>query len=256
VLGFEGLEYVSQMYPLEKGNEKAALDKIITELTFRSSDNGMHNVLIMVDDEGELAALSKKERNDAVNSHSKWIDAAAALGCHSIRVNLFGKDAEHDFNQWKETASDGLRKLSELAAKSNINVIVENHGGLSSDAGKLLHVIRNVNMKNCGTLPDFGNFCTKREGGERWSGDCIEKYDKYKGVAEMLPFAKGISAKSYDFDFAGNETTIDYVKMLKAVKDSGYTGFIGVEYEGNRLAEEQGIEATKKLLIQAASKLD
>lgn len=254
-LGFEGLEYVSQLYPLDAKNEKASLDKLVRELHLRSQDNGIQNVLFMVDNEGELAAISKNERTEAIDKHSKWVDAAAALNCHSIRVNLFGKDAENDFAKWKETAADGLGRLSEYAAKSQINVIVENHGGLSSDAGKLVEVIQSVNLKNCGTLPDFGNFCIKREGGERWSTPCIEQYDRYTGVSQMLPLAKGVSAKSYDFNIDGNETTIDYLKMLRLVKESGYKGFIGVEYEGSRLNEIDGILATKALLLKIAAQL-
>ena len=173
----------------------------------------------------------------------------------SVRVNLFGADAENNFEIWKDTAADGLTGLSEYAAKQGINVIVENHGGLSSDASKLVEVIKSVNLSNCGTLPDFGNFCVRREGGERWSAPCIEEYDRYKGVAEMMPFAKGVSAKSYDFE-SGNETSIDYTKMLGIVKQAGYIVYIGVEYEGSRLSEEQGIIATKKLLLRTAKKLD
>ncbi len=251
-LGFDGIEYVSQMYTPDGKSSIALLAK---ELLQRSTDNGVKNVLIMIDGEGELAAQSKKERNEAIDKHSKWVDAAAVLGCHSVRVNLFGVGAEKDFSQWKATSIDGLGRLSEYAAKSNINVIVENHGGLSSDAGKLTEVIKAINLRNCGTLPDFGNFCIKRDSGERWAGDCIEHYDKYKGVAEMMPFAKGVSAKSYDFDANGNETTIDYLKMLKIIKESGYKSYIGVEYEGARLDEEAGILATKALLLKTAEQL-
>ena len=252
-LGFDAVEYVNQLYAQELALN--GFDKLVTGLKKRSADNGLANVLIMVDNEGELAALSKAERDIAIAGHSKWIDAAAELGCHSIRVNLFGTGAEHDFGIWKDTSTDGLGRLAEYAAKSNINVIVENHGGMSSDAAKLIDVIKAINMPNCGTLPDFGNFCVKRQGGERWGAPCIEEYDKYKGVAELMPFAKGVSAKSYDFDAARNEVSIDYARMLKIVKDAGYTGYIGVEYEGSRLSEEDGIKATKDLLIKTVAQL-
>ena len=254
-LGFEGIEYVSQLYPLDPVNISSSLSKLVYELKLRSNENNVDNVLIMVDDEGELAASSKHERNEAINRHSKWIDAASELKCHSIRVNLFGKDTEHDFYKWKEASIDGLGRLAEYALKNNINVIVENHGGLSSAGDKLTEVIKAINLKNCGVLPDFGNFCVKRQGGERWGAPCIEEYDRYKGTLEMMPFAHGVSAKSYDFDSNGNETTIDYQRMLKIVKESGYNGFIGVEYEGQRLSENDGIIATKKLLLKAASQL-
>lgn len=253
LLGFEAVEYVNDLYRPEL--QSMGLDNLVRELRKRSTDNGVKNVLIMIDGEGELAALSKTERDGAIAKHSKWVDAAAELGCHSVRVNLFGTGAENDFDTWKETSVDGLGRLAEYAKKSRINVIVENHGGLSSDAGKLTDVIKIINMKNCGTLPDFGNFCVKRQGGERWGAPCIDEYDKYKGVLELMPFAHGVSAKTYDFDANGNETTIDYKKMLKIVKDAGYTGHIGIEYEGSRLSEEEGIKATKDLLLRLAGEI-
>lgn len=252
-LGFEAVEYVSQLYFQEI--KATGFENVMRELNKRSNYEGIKNNLIMVDDEGELAALSKTERNNAISNHSRWVDAAAELGCHAIRVNLFGKDAENDFTKWKQTSADGLGRLAEYAAKSNINVLVENHGGLSSDAEKLSEIIRMIGLNNCGTLPDFGNFCVKRKGGERWGAPCIDEYDKYKGVLEMMPFAHGVSAKSYDFDTNGNETTIDYYKMLTIVKEAGYTGYIGVEYEGNRFSEEAGIKATKDLLLKIASSM-
>ena len=254
-LGFDAVEYVNQLYTIDQANVGAGIIKLTKELKTRSSDNGVKNVLIMIDGEGELAALTKANRDDAIAKHSRWVDAAAELSCRSIRVNLFGLGAENDFAVWKETSVDGLGRLAQYAAKSKINVIVENHGGLSSDAGKLTDVIRTIGLKNCGTLPDFGNFCVKRQGGERWGAPCIDEYDKYKGVLELMPFAHGVSAKTFDFDAAGNETTIDYFKMLGIVKKAGYTGHIGVEYEGSRLGEEEGIKATKALLLKAAAQL-
>jgi sugar phosphate isomerase/epimerase len=248
-LGFDGVEYVNQLYTVDKNNPTISINSLVTELKKRSSDNGVSNILIMIDNEGELAAVSKAARDEAIANHSRWVDAAAGLGCHSIRVNL-SCNASDTFDVWKEKSAEGLGRLAEYAAKSKINVIVENHGGFSSDAGKLTAVIKTINLSNCGTLPDFGNFCLKREGDR-----CTEEYDRYKGVKELMPFAKGVSAKSYDFDTQGNETTIDYVKVLQIVKEAGYRGRIGVEYEGNRLSEEDGIMATRALLLKAASKL-
>lgn len=255
-LGFEGVEYVSQLYANElkkNPDSKVAMATLLTALKEKSITYNVKNVLIMVDNEGDLASTTEDERNEAVENHKKWVDAAQFLGCHSIRVNLFGTN---DPEVWKETAADGLSKLAAYAKDKNVNVIVENHGYLSSNAGLLVEVIHNVNATNCGVLPDFGNFCLKREGGERWEAKCIEQYDRYKGVAEMMPVAKAVSAKSYDFDENGNETTIDYVKMLQIVKDAGYTGFIGVEYEGSRMSEIDGLMATKNLLLNAAKQLN
>lgn len=254
-LGFQGLEYVAQLYEIDKNNQLASIKNLIKELKLRSNDNGMENLIIMVDNEGDLASIGQKERDEAVQNHYKWIDAAVELNCPTIRVNLFGTESEKDFAIWKETSIDALSKLSEYAAKSKIHVAVENHGGLSSHAGKLMEVIAAVNHSYCGVLPDFGNFCIKRESGERWGSPCIEEYDKYLGISEMMPYAKGVSAKSYDFDSNGNETTIDYYKMLKIVQKANFSGFIGVEYEGNRLSEIEGILATKQLLLKVAATL-
>ena len=255
-LGFEGIEYVSQLYTNElKKNEnpKIAMQTLLNTLKKNSETYNVRNLLIMIDGEGDLASTEENERDEAVEKHKKWVDAAAFLGCHSIRVNLFGTNNP---DIWKQTAVDGLSKLATYAANKNINIIVENHGYLSSNALLLVDVIREVNATNCGVLPDFGNFCLKREGGKRWQAKCIEEYDRYKGVAEMMPLAKAVSAKSYDFDKNGNETTIDYGKMLQIVKDAEYTGFIGVEYEGSRLSEEEGVISTKKLLLEVAKKLN
>lgn len=255
-LGFEGIEYVSQLYTkeLEKNaDQKIAMDTLLTILKEKSETYGVQNLLIMVDNEGDLASTEENLRNEAVENHKKWVDAAQFLGCHSIRVNLFGTN---DPEIWKQTAADGLSKLAAYAKDKNINVLVENHGYLSSNAALLVEVIRAVNASNCGVLPDFGNFCLNREGGERWEAACIEEYDRYKGVAEMMPVAKAVSAKSYDFDKNGNETTIDYQKMIQIVKDANYTGFIGVEYEGSRLSEIDGIIATKNLLLNVVKQLN
>ncbi|WP_343914083.1 sugar phosphate isomerase/epimerase family protein [Aquimarina litoralis] len=249
-LGFTGIEYVSQLYThlyKDAGDPEKELHEILNALKNKSDQYNVQNLLIMVDGEGDLAVLGEKERNQTVENHKKWVDAAQFLGCHSIRVNLFGTN---DPEKWVEVATDGLKKLSEYAATKGINVIVENHGYLSSDASLLVKVMQNVNMKNCGTLPDFGNFCLEREGGARWGAKCVKEYPKYKGIEEMMPFAKGVSAKSYDFDADGNETTIDFKKMMDIIKTAGYQGYIGVEYEGERLSEIDGIIATRDLLIK------
>lgn len=250
--GFEGIEYVSQLYSkeLEKYDSvEEGMQAIIERCKQESEAAGVENVLIMVDREGDLASPDEAARNEAVENHKKWVDAAAALGCHAIRVNTSGTN---DPAEYLASAQDGLRKLSEYAATKNINVIVENHGGLSSDAPKLVEVINAVNMPNCGTLPDFGNWCiTYGEDG------CAEAYpDMYDGLERLMTVAKAVSAKSHDFDAEGNETQKDYVRMLQIVKDAGYTGYIGVEYEGGKLSEEEGIIATRDLLINASKKVN
>lgn len=254
-LGFQGIEYVNQLYtPLMNsiGSPEKALDSLLPIMKAKSEEFKVRNVLIMVDQEGDLAAVSEKDRDAAVANHKKWVDAAAYLGCHAIRVNLFGAE---DADVWKASSIDGLSKLADYAATKNINVLVENHGGLSSNAKLLIEVMNGVNKPNCGTLPDFGNFCLKREGGERWGTPCVDEYPMYEGVKELMSKAKAVSAKTYAFDENGNETKIDYVKMMQIVKDAGYTGFVGVEYEGDLDNPKEGIELTKNLLLNAAKKV-
>lgn len=246
--GFEGLEYVSGLYypELEKDNfSEEAMKKFVEKSKAESEKYGLENLIIMIDGQGDLAAADEKERKEAVENHYKWVDAAAALGCHSIRVNLNGL---MEPEAWTEASVDGLTQLSTYAKGKNINIIVENHGGPSSNAAMLVDVMKQVNMDNCGTLPDFGNFCIKREAGDYYESKCLEEYDKYQGMRELMPYAKAVSAKSYNFDEEGNETAIDYAEMIKIVKEAGYSGYVGVEYEGNELSEEAGILATKELL--------
>ncbi len=253
--GFSGLEYVSQLYDpeLKKANySPEAMAAFVEKSNAEAKKHGMQNVLIMIDRQGNLAVTDAEERQAAVEQHYKWVDAAAAMGCHAIRVNLAGSDVPED---WKKNSVDGLTKLATYAKDKNINVIVENHGGLSSNGAMVAEVMEIVNMDNCGTLPDFGNFCIKRNDPEDYSAGCADMYDIYKGVAELMPHAKAVSAKSHRFDSEGNETEIDYEKMLQIVKNAEYKGFIGVEYEGDELSEEAGIIATKNLLLKIGKQL-
>ncbi len=245
-LGFDAVEYVTQLY--EKEIKELGMDAVVDSLKSRGEKHGVKCVLIMVDDEGDLADPDEAKRNEAVENHKKWVDATEKLGGHAIRVNTFGTN---DPAVWINTVQDGLKKLSEYAATKNINVLVENHGWLSSDAPLVMEAIKGVNMPNCGTLPDFGNWCVKRENNERW-GKCVEEFpDYYEGIRIMMPAAKAVSAKAYDFDADGNQPKIDYVKMLQIVKDAGYEGYIGIEYEGSNLSEKEGIIATRDLLLKA-----
>ena len=233
--GINAVEYVSQFFT-KRGRDKP----FIREMKKRADDNGVKSLLIMVDGMGPLAHPDNNLRQEAIQQHYQWVEMAHTLGCHSIRVNLEGEGSAEDMGH---AGLDGLVTLSEFAKDFDVNVIVENHGGNSSNAQWLTDVISRTRMPNCGTLPDFGNFCIKKK-----DNNCVEEYDKYKGVKELLPFAKAVSAKSYDFDEQGNETTIDFERMMQMVKESNYRGYVGVEYEGNRLSETEGIKATKKLL--------
>ncbi len=228
--GINAVEYVNQFY-----KEKKKDDGYVKELRKKCDDLNVKSVLIMCDGEGQLGDADEKKRKLAVENHYRWVEWAKTLGCHSIRVNA---GSSGSYEEQMNRASDGLRMLSEWAGKMQINVIVENHGGLSSNGAWLAATIKKVGHPGCGTLPDFGNFRVSKD----------EEYDRYKGVLELMPYAKGVSAKTHDFDAKGNETKTDYRKMMKIVMDANYHGFVGIEYEGSKLSEPDGIRATKKLL--------
>lgn len=233
--GINAVEYVNVFF-----KEKAKDTNYLNELLKRCKDNGVKNHLIMVDGEGNLGELDETKRNTAVDNHRKWVEAAKYLGCSTIRVNAYGVGNREEVSK---AAIDGLGKLGEYGAKMDINVVVENHGSYSSDGAWLSGVMKEVGEKNVGTLPDFNNFCIRRE-----AGKCVEEYDRYKGTAEMMPYAKAVSAKSMDFDANGNCIETDYYKMLKIVKDAGFKGYMGIEYEGSKVSEDEGIRLTKVLL--------
>ena len=253
-LGFEGLEYVSQLYPdvMESDDKVSAIQNFIEKNNSLALQYNLKNVLIMIDEEGDLSSSDDKERNEAIENHKAWIEAANKMGCSAVRINLHGEKEE---TAWIKNSIESLNILSGFAEPLNINVIVENHGGKSSNASLLMKVINQVSYSNCGTLPDFGNFCMSEDWGSLKDNKCNNPYDPYLGVSEMLPRAFGLSAKSYEFDENGNETILDYYKLLSIVKKAGYNGFIGVEYEGDKLSEKEGIIATKKLLEKAASSI-
>lgn len=238
--GIDGVEFVNQFF-----KDKARDEAYLNDLKDRCESEGVKSLLIMVDGEGNLGDASKANREKAVANHHQWVDAAKFLGCHSIRVNASSRGS---YTEQLGYAADGLRSLSEYAKPHGINVIVENHGGLSSNAAWLAVVIERVGMDNCGTLPDFGNFYITR-------GDNADLFDRYHGVQAMMPYAKAVSAKTHDFDENGNEIHTDYEKMMGIVLGFGYDGYVGIEYEGTRLGEYEGILASKTLLEKVGRKL-
>jgi len=249
---FSGIEYVTALYDNVMKVRDGDMSKAITFWARKNKKlaeiNDIKNVLIMIDEIEGLAEENKSRRLKAVDNHKMWIDAAEIMGCESVRLNLYGSS---NADKWKDLSIKSLSELGSYAKNSGVNVIVENHGRISSDIPKLMDVIYGVNMDNVGTLPDFGNFCIADEGyGSVFDGSCETVYDFYKGVEEMMPKAFAVSAKSNDFDENGDEKTIDYMRMMKIVKSFGYNGYVGVEYEGNRLSEEEGIKATRDLLIK------
>lgn len=240
--GISAIEYVNAFF-----KDKAKDTNYLNELLMRCNDNGVKNHLIMCDGEGNLGELDNAKRMQAVENHYKWVEAAKYLGCATIRVNAYGVGTAAEV---KTAAIDGLGRLGEFASKVGINVIVENHGGYSSDGSWLSGVMKEVGKKNVGTLPDFNNFCLTRQGNK-----CIEEYDRYKGTLEMMPYAKAVSAKSLDFDAQGNCIETDYVKMLKIVKNAGFKGYVGIEYEGEKVGEYEGIKKTKALLERVRAEI-
>ena len=236
--GIEAIEYVNQFF-----KDKAKDQAYLGEMKKRAEDHGVKSLLIMCDGEGHLGDADEAKRTQAIENHKKWVDAALFLGCHAIRVNAASQGT---YEEQIDRAADGLARLTEIAEKSNLSVIVENHGGLSSNGAWLSSVMKKVNKPRCGTLPDFGNFRVS----------VTEMYDRYQGVQELMPFAHAVSAKSHDFDEQGNETNTDYRKMMKIVVDAGYRGYVGIEYEGKNPDEYAGIRATKKLLETVRSEME
>jgi sugar phosphate isomerase/epimerase len=231
------IEYVNVFF-LDKADDRSYLE----EMKLRADDLGVISLLIMCDAEGNLGDPDTKSRTQAIENHYKWVEAAKLLGCHSIRVNARSSGS---YEEQIKLAVDGLRQLTNFGVDRNVNIIIENHGGLSSNGTWLAEVIRQVDHPHCGTLPDFGNFQVEQG---QW-------YDRYQGVKELMPYAKAVSAKSNSFDSEGNETHTDYYKMMKIVLDAGYDDYVGIEYEGNELNEMDGIRATKKLLERVGSAL-
>ncbi len=239
--GIDAVEYVNTFF-MDKAKDR----DFLSQLKKRVDDIGSKSLLIMCDREGAIGDADDAKRRVAVENHFKWIEAAKFLGCHSIRVNA---QSSGSYEEQQKLAADGLRRLCEFAEPHGINVLVENHGGLSSNGAWLAGVMKLVNHPRVGTLPDFGNFCldwSKRDDPAQW-------YDRYQGVAELMPFAKAVSAKSNDFDDEGDETNTDFARMMKIVLGAGYRGYVGIEYEGERLSEVEGVKRTKALLERVGS---
>ena len=268
-LGFSGLEYLQMSYTggLLREKKKTSLNgikKLAKDLNSRASDYNQKNILIMIDIGPDLGAYV-----DDYDDYHSWIDCASEMKCHSVRVNLRGSD--ENLSDWSKNSINNLSKLCEYAKPLDINIIVENHGGFSSNADYLVNVIENIDHKNIGTLPDFGNFCIRQdekklseryklftEGAEKTSNrpptlydSCVKKFDMYDGVEKLMKYAKGVSAKTHGFDSDGNDVDIDYKKMLQIVKKSGYSGFIGVESQAFTMDPIEAIKASKKLLLNS-----
>ena len=239
--GISAVEYVNQFY-----TDNATDEKFWREMAKRAADSEVKSLIMMVDEKEKLGDSNEDTRKAAIESHYKWVDAAKILGCHSIRVNAFG---DGSLDELEVSLVDGLGKLTEYAAKEEVNVILENHGLHTSNADFMTGIIKAVNNPYLGTLPDFGNWCLSAEwGSTQKTKNCNSVYPPEEGIAKFLPFAKGVSAKSYSFDTDGFDTAIDYPKLLQLVKDSDFNGHIGIEFEGENMGEPEGIKATKALI--------
>ena len=227
--GIDAVEYVNGFFPNTKSS-------YIKGLKQRCDDQGVKSLLIMCNGLGHIGDKNATKRKQTVENHKPWLESAQHLGCHSIRVNARSMGTEQEQTEY---CIDGLKKLCTVAKQYGINIIIENHGGLSSNGAWLAGVIQGVNMDNCGSLPDFGNF---------------KAYDRYEGTKALMPYAKGVSAKSHEFDGQGNELRTDYHKMLKIVLDADFRGYVGIEYEGKKMGEVEGVNATRDLLLSIRSK--
>lgn len=244
--GISAVEYVNGFFGGTKMNFKEAAKNrtYLNEMLKRSQDAGVFNHLLMCDDEGPLSSIDEKERLESVDNHKKWIEAAKILGCLTVRVNLHGSGSAEDR---KKASIDALNRLGEFAKPLQINVVVENHGSVTSNGEWLADVMKQVGRDNVGTLPDFGNFCISHPWGTIQEG-CTDMYDIYKGIQQLLPYAKGVSAKTYDFGSNGEQPLMDYKRLIDIVKASGFKGYIGIEYEGINQPEDEGVRNTQKLL--------
>lgn len=241
------VEYVNQFF-MDKSRDSA----FIRGLKQRADDHGVKSLLIMIDGEGDLAAADEKRRKQSVGNHHKWVAMAAELGCHSVRVNLHGSGSAED---WHRASVASLLELAEFSKPMGIKILVENHGGFSSHGAKLAAVLKAADNPYCGAMPDFGNFCYEREAGDLWDSPCVKQYDLYQGVADLMPYAGAVSAKTFSFDAEGNEPNIDFLRIFKLVKAAGYRGYVGIEYEGHDLPAAEGIRATKALLERVRKEL-
>jgi L-ribulose-5-phosphate 3-epimerase len=222
-----GLELVNSFFPSPQYS-------YCKDLLRRAADNGVKILLIMCDGEGDMAHADKAQRQQAVRNHRKWLDVAAILGCHSIRCNA--GDAKPGDKDAISRCAESFAALVELARPDRLNMLIENHGGMSSDPDSLLAVIQKVNDPLMGLLPDFGNF--------------PPTVDRYDAVRRMMPYAKAVSAKCHEFDETGNEKHTDFTRMIPIVLESGYSRYIGIEYEGPDPDEIAGVKACQRLLAR------
>jgi sugar phosphate isomerase/epimerase len=234
-MGFDGVEYVNQFF-----KDKAQDTTFLVGIKTISVQTGVKNVLIMIDGEGDLGSSQDKERSIAITNHKKWIDAAHYIGCEAIRINAHGKGSPEEV---KAAMLQSLKILSDYARTKPINIYVENHGGISNNGDWLLTLIKAASAyRNVYAYPDFDNWCWERVGGDHYNGECVHRYDRYKGVEMLLPYAHALSVKGLQFDKSGEETTIDYKRMMELTHQATYDHYLGIEYEGEDLNPRVGVQ--------------
>jgi L-ribulose-5-phosphate 3-epimerase len=213
-LGIGALEFVNQFF------ENPVLQYLQT-VKRAGKQYEVKFVRIMVDGEGEMAAVEKKDRLASARAHRKWVDIAYELGCADIRCNMRGgtPDWKNDKDLVKR-AAEAFNDLLEYARPANIDILIENHGGASSDPDTLVAVMKAVNNPHFGTLPDYGNVNL---------GD-----DRYEVMRKILPYAKGVSVKAA-WTADGNNVFGDLEKLIKITQESGFHGFWGIESSYNLL---------------------
>lgn len=246
--GIDAVEYVNQFF-MDKATDKAYL----REIKLRADNEGVRSVLIMCDREGELGNAEESVRIQTVENHKKWVEAAKYLGCHAIRINGYStvqwSKKPADFTESQRLVADGLHRMCEFADSYDIDVLIENHGGFSSNGKWLAGVMKQAAHKRAGTLPDFGNF--------RLNGREKEKpasYDSYLAIKELMPFAKGVSVKTTVWDDKGNQSPLDYDRMLSIVLEAGFRGYCGIEY-GEPGREWDSIVEVRQQLISSRDRL-
>lgn len=229
--GIKALEYFNGFF-----EDKINSAKFLAELKNRCGDLGVENQLILCRSDLALDSADAGQRKGAAALLSRWGAFAKELGCHSIRVDCRSKGNREDV---KKQAVDGLHQLCDLLEPMKMNAIVENHGNWSSKGDWVKEVMESVKRDNCGTLPDFGNF---------------KGYDKYQGVKDMLPWAKAICAKVHKIKPDGEAAQTDFERMLKIVKEGGFRGYVGIEFEGGA-DPVAGVLGTKRLIEKTLQKL-
>jgi sugar phosphate isomerase/epimerase len=238
-MGFIGVEYVSQFFQ-DKVEDFAYFDT----LNAAAKKAGIKNIMIQVDNIGNLSSSDPEQRNQALADGKKWVDAASYLGCALMRVNAHGEGSPEEI---KANSIEAIGELAEYAKTKGVQIIIENHGGISNDGAWLADLISKLADKNVAGLADFHNWCIERENGELWGAPCIKEYDAYHGFAELIGTAKSVSVKALEFDANGDETSMDFVKFFQIMKTASYDGYLGVEYEGSSLPSREGILKTKAL---------